>query len=60
VKTECNQVHEGLNEREDVLPGRALSEDDMNKQNDRAPNRFGLCTCDFYALGAVRIQDIFV
>lgn len=24
------------------------------------PNRFGLRTCDFYALGAVGIQDIFV
>ena len=23
-------------------------------------NRFGLRTCDFYALGAVGIQDIFV
>jgi hypothetical protein len=49
-----------FNEREDFLPGRALSEDARNKRNDRAPNRFGLRTCDFYALGAVGIQDIFV
>jgi hypothetical protein len=49
-----------FNEREDFLLGRAFSEDARNKRNDRAPNRFGLRTCDFYALGAVGIQDIFV
>ena len=49
-----------FNEREDFLLGRALSEDARNERNDRAPNRCGLRTCDFYALGAVRIQDIFV
>jgi hypothetical protein len=47
-----------FNEREDFL--RALSKDARNKRNDRAPNRFRLRTCDFYALGAVGIQDIFV
>ena len=35
-----------FNEREDFLPGRALSEDARNKRNDRAPNRFSLRTCD--------------
>ena len=60
VKTECNRVHEGLQRKEDFLLGRALSEDARNKRNDRAPNRFGSRTCDFYALGAVGIQDIFV
>jgi len=49
-----------FNEREDFLLGHALSEDARNKRNDRAPNRFGLGTCDFYALGAVGTQDIFV
>ena len=48
-----------FNEREDFLL-RALSEDAKNKRNDRALNLFGLRTCDFYALGAVGIQDIFV
>src|SRR3984893_2942780 len=47
-----------FNEREDFLLGRALSEDARNKRNDRAPNRFGLRACDFYALEAVGIQDI--
>ena len=49
-----------FNEREDFLLGRALSEDARNTRNDGALNRFGLCTYDFYALGAVGIQDIFV
>ena len=49
-----------MNEREDFLRGRALSEDARNTRNDGAPNRFGLRTYDFYALGAVGIQDIFV
>ena len=49
-----------FNEREDFLLGRALSEDARNKRNDQAPSRFGSRTCDFYALGAVGIQDIFV
>lgn len=48
-----------MNEREDFLRGRALSEA-RNTRNDGAPNRFGLRTDDFYALGAVGIQDIFV
>jgi hypothetical protein len=38
----------------------ALSEDARNKRSDRAPNDFDLGTCDFYALRAVGIQDIFV
>jgi hypothetical protein len=49
-----------FNEREDFLLGRALSEDARNKRNDQAPNRLGLRTRDFYALGAVGIQNIFV
>jgi hypothetical protein len=49
-----------FNEREDFLLGCALSDDARRKRNDRPPNRFGLRTCDFYALGAVGIQDIFV
>jgi hypothetical protein len=49
-----------FNERENFLPGRAVSEDARTKRSDRAPNRFGLRTGDFYALGAVGIQDIFV
>jgi|HubBroStandDraft_3_1064219.scaffolds.fasta_scaffold22883_2 hypothetical protein len=44
-----------------VVPG-LFSEDTIsrNKRNDRAPNRFGLRTSDFYALGAVGIQDTLV
>ena len=49
-----------FSEREDFLLVRAWSEDARNKRNDRVPNRFGLRTCDFYALGAVGTQDILV
>jgi hypothetical protein len=49
-----------FNERKDFLLRCALAKDARNKRNDRAPNPFGLRTCDFYALGAIGIQDIFV
>jgi hypothetical protein len=63
----CNRRREGLRRTSRhfasgrVVPG-LLSEDTIsrNKRNDRASNRFGLRTCDFYALGAVGIQDNFV
>jgi len=47
-------------EREDFLPGRALSEDAPEQAKRSSAQPLRLRTCDFYALGAVGIQDIFV